>query len=115
MKTNILTKKEFVKAINAMRDMYDFQMDMIAIGNKYNMETPICDDLSGYLIDTLDRMFELERDDAIGSDISYFCYELNFGRDWDDKSYVVKIGDKTESIDISDAEKLYDWLTRDLE
>ena len=108
MKNNVLSKSEFVRMINAIRESYDFQMELVELGTKYNVDVPTYDDLSGYLLEALNRMFDLPVDDYVGSDIDYFCFEINFGRDYKEGCITVD----EEPVDISTAEKLYDWITR---
>ena len=99
-----ITKEEFCKIIERLRKNYDRQTEIDDV-----LDTIIdFEDVSDVVINLLEKIMGIEADDFWGSDISYFCYELDFGRAWTPDSITDTNGN---SIDISTAEKLYDYLT----
>ena len=108
----MLSKKEFVRAINILKAMDEKERDIYSASDgAFNFS-----DINEYskLFTNYVRLLELsmgiEPDKEIyGSDISYFIYELNYGKDWTPDS----VTDNGESIDISTAEKLYDFLSKE--
>lgn len=57
--------------------------------------------------DVVNLLAEIMQDE--GEDISYFCWEIDFGREY--KPGIIKDKDGND-IDFSDAEHLYDYLER---
>lgn len=110
MEKNILSKEKFVKVINniiRVNNFYDKIRDLFA---EHNGEfCPILPDLENDLVEVLEIMFGQDEDDY-GSDIGYFCYEIDYGRAWKPGCLTVN----NEDIDISTPEKLYDWLIRSM-
>ena len=109
MKTNVLSKSEFVDVIETIQKTYDFENKVYDVFANNDQEAPSFPSNIGTVIDILNRMFELEITDYYGSDIDYFCYELNFGRDYEPGCAETD----GEDVDLSTAEKLYDYITRD--
>lgn len=77
----LITKEEFTEYIIALRNVWDFQREVTDLMNKYKpycqtsiLDYPSCED-------ELLTLLEKVTGDNFGL-ISYFCYELNFGRDW---------------------------------
>lgn len=66
--------------------------------------------LEDVVVDLLNELMGLEETKEFGSDIDFFVYELDFGEKWNEDS--IKVDGK--SVDISTAEKLYDFITSDL-
>lgn len=62
------------------------------------------------IIDLLNQEFygKMEVNAEYGSDIEYFIYDLNYGKNWTENSLTELDG---TPIDISTVEKLYDYLT----
>lgn len=101
---SVFNKEEFVKIIDELQQAWDF-------GNRINdvlSDYPDC----GYVfppdgidaaIQTLMKMY----DDPY--DIEYFCYELDFGRDW--KPGMCKDKDGND-VCFATAADLYDVITR---
>lgn len=108
----MINKQQFVNIINQLEQGYKNQ-DILNKAMKN-----LCEDSYGFypitkftdiVIDLLNNMFELETDNVVGTDIDYFIYELNFGKDWK-PGYVQENG---EDIDLSSADKLYDYIIKD--
>ena len=106
MKNNILSKEQFVEIMNKMRELSDFWDEVLSLYDKHYFEAPYVNDLTDELITTLEVMFNAPYNEDFGSDIAFFIYDLNFGRDWGPDS----IECNGEPVDLSSAEKLYDWL-----
>lgn len=100
----MISKEDFIKTLENVRKVNDYGEDLNKLYRKY--------DLDGYLfqpgctIDVL-RLLHIIFGDADKDEwISYFVFELNFGKNW-------KPGMVTENkkdIDLSTIEKLYDFL-----
>ena len=107
MRTNILSKEEFVRTITSLQRANEFQDELYSLFARFGLDAPEFPDNYCAIVDTLNKMFELEVDDRIGSEIDYFCLELNFGKDYYDGCYQDENGN---IIDFSSAEKLYDHI-----
>ena len=106
MKDNIVSKEKFVKIINRIQELSEFWEEVFTIYDKHYFEAPLVNDLTDELIDTLEVMFNAPYNEDFGSDIAFFIYDLNFGKDWEPDSIICD----GESVDLSSADKLYDWL-----
>lgn len=102
-----ITKEEFCKVMDKIQKTWEWECKIDdALGAVIDMP-----DLSDVVIDLLNKLLGIEYDehDPIDSDISYFCWELDFGKKWTPESLIVD----DKSIDISTAENLYDYLISD--
>ena len=108
MRTNILTKEQFVKVIGKIQECFEFEEETSEAFYKYGCQAPEFPFPYDEMIDVLNVMFGLETNTVWGSDIDYFCIELDFGRKY--KSGRIKDENGNE-IDLSSAEKLYDYIT----
>ena len=99
----MLTKNEFCKIIKKLEQTSDKQSEICHVLDAV-VDTG---DLSDIVVDLLNKLMNVESNDIYGSDISYFCWELDFGKKWTPNSITDMDGN---SIDISTAEKLYDYL-----
>ena len=108
---NIFTREEFIKVIEKIEKINRFDSELYKLFYVFGEDatSPMYPSLENELINTLNKMFMLEPNDYL-TDIEYFCYDLDFGKDWESGMYVCD----GEDIDLSDAGKLYDWITRDL-
>lgn len=76
-----INKELFITCIESMRDVWDYQRESVDLINKYNpysqtdvIDYPSCDN------ELLTLLVEVMKDH--GELISYFCYEIDFGREW---------------------------------
>lgn len=104
-----ISKEDFVETINKLQECWDRE-------NKIHDALEACDiyfedNSADYLYSTTIHLLELltndPANDIYGSDISYFCWELNFGREYKPGMITDNEG---KDIDFSSAEKLYDYL-----
>ena len=116
MKFPIISKEDFCRYINVLKKMdakeglltdtfreIDENGDVALIA-LYSLER-------NAILDLLNTVMEAQIDPHIGSDIEYFCYDLNFGENYKEKPYADWITDEDGTpIDLSTAEKLYDYL-----
>lgn len=108
----VISKELFVEAINEIKRACDYQ-DGLNEFLKANCADGyvIQPDCSDMLIKVIETVMGLQLNDDGYSDVSYFCYELEFGRKF-------KPGDVKErdchgnevDLDFSSAESLYDYL-----
>ena len=109
MKTNILTKEQFVKIIKDLEIASDFQDKVNEMFYGFGCNAPEFPSLYEAVVDTLNVMFDLDVTKEYGSDIDYFCIELEFGR-----KYIPGIikDENGNEIDLSTVEKLYDYIIK---
>lgn len=105
----LISKQTFVKIINTMRDREDLVIKLNDIIREYRV-TLREDFLDGNALiiggeDEIVELLEILMKDTCG-DISYFMWEIDFGRDYE-PGCITQDG---EDIDISSADKLYDYL-----
>lgn len=100
-----MSKEDFANYIRQIQKAYDYAEDcedgfLVRYNSVYFMQPTT---------KLLDKLFNSywEDQEYYGGDIEYFCYELNFGRDYNDGDIVDKDGN---NIDLSTPEKLYDFL-----
>lgn len=102
----MIEKKEFCRIINEVKRYQEFR-DKINDLLGTVIDSPDLTDWCIYLLDVamgIDITTDTYK--KYGSDIGHFVYELNFGENWTPKSITMD----GKSVDISTAEKLYDYL-----
>ena len=107
-----MTKDKFVEIINEIQKLHKYEEDLYALNRRYknydvDFQFPTLEDT---VVRLLEEIFQCQIDEHIGSDISYFIYELDFGQDWKPGMIIDKDGN---DIDHSTAEKLYDYLMKE--
>lgn len=105
----MITKEKFCGAIKCLQrltkaenDLYDASNGCISL-----YEFGPYSDLINMYIELLEDLLELSPEEKEASDISYFIYDLNCGEDWEPYTITDEYGN---DIDVSTAEKLYDFL-----
>lgn len=109
----MISKEKFVEIINRLRDYKELQHAIDSLFENYidNKEMDfmnagsICIGHESVVVYLLEKMFDTDM-------ISYFIYELEYGEKY--KAGCVLDANMRE-IDLSTAEKLYDYLVQDLE
>ena len=106
----MITKEEFCDYIKKIKEYFEFRSQLDNLLNTVIESPDLIDTCIRMLEDIMgvDKSADWYKD--FGSDISYFIFELNFGKEWTENSITTKDG---KSIDISTPEKLYDYLTLD--
>ena len=109
----MISKEKFVEIINRLKSYNELQnkindlfkenidnkeMDFVNAGS-------ICIGHESVVVYLLERMFDTDM-------ISYFIYELNYGEKY--KAGCV-LDENMNEIDLSTAEKMYDYLVQDIE
>lgn len=111
----VLTKDKFLQIMNELKNYIDYDQECMVAANNHNIQFSSVDtsSLGSTIVDLLDMIFGTYVEYGLG-DISYFVYELDFGRSWKPGSFVDtdENGNKID-IDVSSAEKLWDYLTKD--
>lgn len=99
----MIDKQTFIKIITKLKE-YMERVSKIedALNCVFNFST-----LDDVVVELLEKLTNAEVDQVYGSTLSWWIYDLNFGKDWKPDSLIVD----GESIDLSTAEKLYDFLT----
>ena len=109
----MISKKEFVEIIERLKNYNDLQdkIDDLFKNNIDNKEMDfinagsICIGHESVVVYLLERMFDTDM-------ISYFIYELDYGKKY--KAGCV-LDENMNEIDLSTAEKMYDYLVKSLE
>src|SRR5574344_2124152 len=112
-----LSKEDFVRYIDRLREATDLcdKIDSLMRESKDNIENDFMNGASLQINHehiVIELLCKLMHDDEIYSDISYFIYELDYGRKY--KTGTITDKDGTD-IDFSTAEKLYDYLAKNYE
>lgn len=119
VKIQIPTLAQFKDDINKIKQCVKFDLAVNKLARKYNLDFIETETsaLAGVAVDYMDRVFKCEQpDSAVSGDIGYFCFELNFGEDWEPGTLVEldEDGNKVD-IDLSSVDKLYEYLIWRLE
>lgn len=121
MNNNIITKQEFCKIIEHLKIMSDYECQIYETSRKLTKKldstfyesfldpTPAISFQEPMVVFLLEKMF------SDTGDIQYFIYELDYGRKYSDGCVVDTVGGKDIIIDLSSAEKLYDYLISRME
>lgn len=104
-----MTKQEFVDIINRLREATELvdKVEELFRDSRDNLECDFCNGAGlqisheGIVVKLLEKLMQ----DSYGN-ISYFIYELDYGKEYQDGCVL----DSTGNIDISTPEKLYDFL-----
>lgn len=106
-----MSKEKFVKIINEIQELHKYEEDLYALNRRYrNYEADfLFPTLEDTVVKLLEEIFHCPIDKYVGSDISYFIYDLNFGQNWEPGMIIDENGN---DIDLSTAEKLYDYLMK---
>lgn len=102
-----ISKEKFVSIMETIKKEYNHVIKVNSLLNQ------IFEDGGGYpqmycyneLVELLKFLFNDDNNDSI---IDYYIYELDFGKDW----YKGCITVNKEDIDISNSEKLYEYLIK---
>lgn len=105
----LLTKEEFVDIINRLRESSELvdKVNELFRKSRENIECDFCNGAGlqisheGIVVNLLEKLMRDKYEN-----ISYFIYELNFGDEYQEGC----IYDDNGNIDISTADKLYDYL-----
>ena len=107
-----MDKKKFCKILKKLENATRLEENISSLCINYSHDNKTDVNLFGLGLgienDVIDLLAEIMKDE--GEDISYFCYELNFGKKWESGTITDRNGN---DIDFSSAEKLYDFLARD--
>ena len=114
MKKFLISREEFVKCIDRLREATDLvdKIDDIMRESRDNIENDFMNAASLQITHeqiVIDLLEKLTHDDEIYSDISYFIYELDYGREYEPG--MIKDNDGNE-LDFSTAGSLYDYLSK---
>ncbi len=109
-----LSKEEFVDIIERLREANDLvnKVDELFRNSRENLDLDFCNG-AGLQIShepVVVKLMEKIMGDQ-GEDISYFIYELNYGREYEEGCITDQDGN---NIDFSTAEKLYDYLNSNI-
>lgn len=99
----VITKKEFVGYIEKIKSVFDFHYALHKFYRSYGASEPYdMPDCVDTAIDILDNIFS-----PITHDVEKFCLEWDFGKEFEIGYITTESGD---ALDLSTAEKLYDYL-----
>lgn len=101
----IISKEKFVEVIERVKEVWDYHSNLNTFFANNNAEGYLFQpDCMATVIDLLHLMFGAADEDEW---ISYFCFELDFGREW--VPGMIKDAQNKE-IKLQTAEDLYDFL-----
>ena len=104
----MISKEFFIQCINDVKECEEYAVKLNDFFRKNKVEGYIFQpDCSATVVRLLHEIFG--KADA-NDDISYFCYELDFGKRWQKGMIKDTVNGKQVDIDMSSAEKLYDYL-----
>ena len=103
----MLSKKEFIKYINILKEYNKIQSDLYDISNGAISLFEF--DIISKLENSVLKLLEYVMHDSSNM-IDYWLYELNFGKDFYDGCIV----ENDINIDVSTVEKLYDYLVKEV-
>lgn len=109
-----LTKQEFVDILNRLREATELvdNVEELFRNSRDNLECDFCNGAGlqisheGIVVKLLEKLMR----DSFGN-ISYFIYELDYGKEYREGC----VSDENGNIDISIPEKLYDFLMTEYE
>jgi hypothetical protein len=109
----LITKEEFVDIINKLRETSDLvdKVDTLFRESRENVECDFCNAASLQISHepiVVKLLQKIMRDK--GEDISYFIYELDYGRDYKHGS----VTDSNGIVDMGTSEALYELLIHQL-
>ncbi len=104
-----LMKQEFVEILDRLREATELvdKVEELFRDSRDNLECDFCNGAGlqisheGIVVNLLEKLMR----DSVGN-ISYFIYELDYGREYQEGC----VSDNNGNIDISTPEKLYDYL-----
>lgn len=111
-------KEKFCRDIATLRKCVKFDDEVRELARKYGID--FCEtgvSTLAYLVaEYMERVFGCYEGIGDGGDISFFCFEEDFGEDWrsGDVTDVDEDGNVVD-IDFSTSEKLYDYLINRME
>ena len=98
-----ISKEQFIKVIDRlqkhMQKVDEIEKILGVVFDFYLLDDTV--------VELLELLMDVEVDETYSSTLSWWIYELNFGKKWKSDSLIVD----GKSIDLSTAEKLYDFLT----
>ena len=104
----MISKDEFLNAIDAIRTHEMFVTDVFDVCSKHNINTDYCVfGLSDSLVSTVVDLLADGMNDTYEY-ISWWLFDCDFGKH--NNTVVVKGDDVDKSYDLDSAEKLYDFL-----
>ncbi len=110
MTLNMISKEDFVKAIDAVRDNWDCEDEMNKVLVDHGNDGYVF--LGGRCMDAVINLLHAIFGKADKDEwISYFCFDLDFGRDY--HKGTIRDDDGSD-IDLFTAEDLYDFLITNL-
>lgn len=115
MKYPLISKEEFCKYISILNKQ-DEKEALITKTFRQVDENADVSFISLYssertaILNLLNVVMDAEINPQIGSDIEYFCYDLDFGKVYEDGKKDWIKDENNKIIDLSTAEKLYDYL-----
>ena len=117
MKYPIISKEKFCEYINLLKKMDEKEESLTDAFRNLDENADVS--LVGLytterlaILDLLNTVMDAQVDENFGSDIEYFCYELEFGKRYLTRDDWVTDADGNK-IDLSTPEKLYDYLVKE--
>ena len=114
-----LTKEEFIKYMSFLKRQYDYEDKLFSLTREYrdvvgDAEAPMSHS-SGVIIELLEKLLDLPKDEYGYSDLSWWVWETDFGETFEIGSLEntnFEENHKYRKPDLSDLDKLCDYLFR---
>lgn len=103
-----MNKEIFVKNINNIKNLLN-KLDQLSDATDGVINLHEIDEIFELIVGLIE-LLGIEMNDT-KKDIAYFIFELSFGAEYEDGCAVDKINGDSVHIDLSTAEKLYDYLS----
>lgn len=112
-----LTKEEFIKYMNFLKRQYDYENSLHNLLREYHdvvgdAMAPLSQS-STVIVELLEKLIGLEKDEHGYTDLSWWVYECDFGETFEIGSLEntsFEENHKYRNPDLSDLDKLYDYL-----
>lgn len=101
-----ISKEKFIEIINAAKNQFCFQDELNDLLGKYNCDG--CIYMPTLLEETVFLLEHIFKDKYHW--IDYYCYELDFGKEWEEGMIT---GSDGKDIKLETAEDLYDFITKE--
>lgn len=98
---------DFLKNFNNKADKIDSQLSDLSDSFYVNLLSGVTSKHEKIIVDLLNKLFNLVSYDKIGTDLEYWIYELEFGKEWKEDSIIDENG---KSIKLKTTRDIYNYM-----
>ena len=107
-----MNKRKFVKSMNILKAYTDWEHKLYELGVNFWEQDEVSNLVTNYL-ELLAEICHCDATDEYGTDIDYFIYETDWGKDADEYSITETDEDGNEvEIKLNTVEDLWDYLAK---